>query len=661
MARDSVVKTSILSHSARKDDVLTLLENRGRIHLIDISGEEDNFLSPFTQEENTRLNKLGSALGRAIPLLRDLAGKGRGGDSQAYTVQKLQKLLENEGISRAAFRAAEISDQLSDLESSAQEQQRQIDFLSKWKDLPVPFEQINREGLFSVRAGTVASPDGFEALGEIEEEESLFHFTKLSDTRAVVLWHTSTEERILNSLAEAGFASEDFSGFSKSPERELEDLEARLSETRRKTKDLEREADGMVKLLPGFQALKDAAGLENFRQNAAAAGRESSTSVLLHAWARESDVPLLRKALEELGEVELEMIEPREDEVPPVYLSESAAADPYLMLTDMYGRPRGADPDPTPIMAPFYVMFFGICIGDAGYGIALAAGAAAGWYLTEKRKGNSRLFRLLFQGGLASIFWGILLGGWFGMAFHKLPAILQAAAEPLNSLLPSGGYTPETGGFSLSNQFLYLTLVLGVVQLGWGLVVNLKKRLREGEGLPAIIDQTGWILALLGLFPWLFDHYLFNIYSNEGIIDSVLMVMLAAGALLIFIMGGREAGGIGGKVGLGAYACYGIVNLLGDVLSYSRLFALALSSAIIASVINDIAGMLSASIPVLGFILALLVLVAGHVFNIAMAVLSGFIHTARLQFVEFFGKFYDGTGVPFRALRYEPQFVRIER
>ncbi len=661
MARDPVVKTGILCHSARKDDVLALLENRGKIHLIDISGVEDSPLSPFTPEENIRLNKLSSALGRGIPLLRDLAGKGRGKDAGVYTVKKLQELLENERINAAVLRAAKISDQLSDLESSSLELQRQIDFLNKWKDLPVPFEQINREGLYSLRAGTVASPDGFDPLERIEEKETLFHFTKLSETRAVAIWHTSVEERILNSLADAGFASEDFSGFRRSPDKELEQLGTRLEKTRRKIGELEREADGMVRLLPEFQALHDAAGLEGFRRNAAAAGRESSTSVLLHAWVRESDVPRLRSALEELGEVELEELEPEEGEVPPVYLSESATADPYLMLTDMYGRPRGADPDPTPIMAPFYVMFFGICIGDAGYGIALAAGAAAGWYLTEKRQGNSRLFRLLFQGGLASIFWGILLGGWFGMAFHKLPALLQAAAAPLNSLLPSGGYTPETGGFSLSNQFLYLTLVLGVVQLGWGLVVNLKKRLREGEGFPAIIDQTGWILALLGLFPWLFDHYLFNIYSNDGMIDSVLMIMLAAGALLIFIMGGREAGGLGGKVGLGAYACYGIVNLLGDVLSYSRLFALALSSAIIASVINDIAGMLSASIPVLGFILALLVLVAGHVFNIAMAVLSGFIHTARLQFVEFFGKFYDGTGVPFRPLRYEPQFVRIER
>jgi V/A-type H+-transporting ATPase subunit I len=137
-------------------------------------------------------------------------------------------------------------------------------------------------------------------------------------------------------------------------------------------------------------------------------------------------------------------------------------------------------------------------------------------------------------------------------------------------------------------------------------------------------------------------------------------MMLAAGAVLIFIMGGKEADGIGGKAGLGAYACYGIVNLLGDVLSYSRLFALALSSAIVASVINDIAGMLQ-SIPIFGIVLTVLVLVAGHLFNLAMAALSGFIHTARLQFVEFFGKFYDGTGTPFKALRYEPRYVRIKR
>lgn len=655
MARDPVVKAEILCHSARKNDVLSVLEDTGRIHLIDIAGIEDSPLEPVPGGEDPGLSGLNASLARAIPFLKNRVGKKKSVQEAVFSVKELEDTLESDELKQSVLRAASVSDQLSELHTDIQEIQRKIAFLQQWQDLPVEFDQIHREGLYSVRAGSVSQGEGFAPLEKMEKEEPLFHFLKLSESRAVAVWHTDAEAAVLNSLAEAGFGAEDFSGYTENPLEELASLESKLEKTRSVIEQLEREADSLSTMLPGFEALSDAAGLKNFKRSAGASGRKSITSVLLHAWVRESDLPPLKQALEKLGEVELSEIEPGEGETPPVHLSESATADPYLLLTDMYGRPRGADPDPTPHMAPFYAMFFGICIGDAGYGLALAAGAAAGWYFTEKRQGNSRLFRLLFQGGLASIFWGILLGGWFGMALDKLPSFLQAAAKPLNDLVPGGE------SFALSNQFLYLTLVFGVIQLAWGVVINLKKRLREGEGFAAFIDQAGWMLSLLGLFPWLFDHYLFNIYDNTGVVDTVLMGMLGAGALLIFIMGGREAGNIGGKMGLGAYACYGIVNLLGDVLSYSRLFALALSSAIIASVINDIAGMLSGSIPVLGFLLAVLVLAAGHLFNLAMAVLSGFIHTARLQFVEFFGKFYDGTGVPFTPLRYEPRYVRIVR
>lgn len=654
MARDPVVKAEILCHSARKKEVLSVLEDTGRIHLLDISGVPEGPLSPVTGAEDPELSRLGSALARAIPFLKD-AGEKKKRPETVLSVKELRELLEGEELKRSVLRTASVAEKLSDIDASAQDIQRRIDFIRQWQDLPVEFSQINREGLFSLRAGVVSPGDGFEPLEKLKQEQPLFDYVKLSDTRALTAWHSDVETEILNSLTESGFASEDFSGFQREPADELERLQGELEEKRRIKDELKRETKELAESLSSFEALADAVGLEGFKQRAVSSGRRSSRAVLLHAWIRESDMADVQSSLEELGEVDIARIEPDPGETPPVHLSESTTADPYLMLTDMYGRPQGADPDPTPHMAPFYAMFFGICIGDAGYGLALAAGAAAGWYFTEKRQGNSRLFRLLFQGGLASIFWGILLGGWFGMSLDRLPAILQKAAAPLNDLVPSGE------SFSLSNQFLYLTLVFGVIQLAWGVVVNLKKRLREGEGFAAYVDQAGWMLSLLGLFPWLFDHYLFNIYDNTGMVDSILLGMLGAGALLIFIMGGREAGNIGGKVGLGAYACYGIVNLLGDVLSYSRLFALALSSAIIASVINDIAGMLSGSIPVLGVILAALVLAGGHLFNLAMAVLSGFIHTARLQFVEFFGKFYDGTGVPFTPLRYEPKFVRIER
>ena len=183
-----------------------------------------------------------------------------------------------------------------------------------------------------------------------------------------------------------------------------------------------------------------------------------------------------------------------------------------------------------------------------------------------------------------------------------------------------------------------------------------------GEGFIAIVDQTGWLLAMIGLFPWLFNNYLIDgkLYNQSGPVESILLMILATGSLLIFIMGGREAKGLG-KLGLGAYAMYGIVNLLGDVLSYSRLFALALSSAIIAQVINEIAGQLTAGIPIFGLIFAIVLLAGGHLFNLAMACLSGFIHTARLQFVEFFGKFYDGTGRAFKPFQYESKYVQIDR
>ena len=659
MARDPVVKAEILCHRARKYDVLSVMEKTGRVHLIDMSGIEDFPLPSVSENDTGRAEELNSVLDKSIAFLKDRGSENRKRRAQVFPLADMDRHLQKKEIRDKVVRCAAVAEELSSLQSKKLDLEKQISFVEKWKDFPADFSQINRDGLFSIRAGQVSPREGYDALEKLEEEIELFHFIKLSDSKAMVIWHTEIEEKALSELAEAGFASEDFSVYQRSPEEELSGMKAKLNSTRNKISELNREADSMKNSLPAMEALYDAAGLKNFRLGAAGSGRETSTAVLLHAWVRRSDIPVLGKSLEALGEVELTEIEHDPEETPPVFLSESASADPYLLLTDMYGRPEGADPDPTPLMAPFYAMFFGICIGDAGYGIALAAGAAAGWYITGKRGGNTRLFRLLFQGGLASVFWGVLLGGWFGMSFNRLPGFLQAAAMPLNNLVP--GYTRGGDGFSLSNQFLYLTLGFGLVQLAWGIIVNLKKKLRAGEGIAAVIDQTGWMLALVGLFPWLFDHYLTNLYSNNGPLDSIFLTMLAAGAILIFVMGGREAAGVGGKVGLGAYACYGIVNLLGDVLSYSRLFALALSSAIIASVINQIAGMLSGSIPVLGVVLAVIVLAAGHLFNIGMAVLSGFIHTARLQFVEFFGKFYDGTGVPFTPLRYEPRYVRIER
>lgn len=661
MARDSVVKAEILCHASKKADVLAAFEKAGNIHLIDMSAVENAPFSQVEEVDRSSLHSLATSLEKIIPFLQDRSASKRQTKAAAVTVDELFGMLHNSEIEKIANRAASLADELIFLKSKAEEIQRRIDFIQEWHDFPLRFDQIGGDRVFTIRAGHISSREGFLPLEKLEIENDLFHVVELSLDKALVTWHSNCESEVVTGLTEAGFVPADFSGYSLTPTEELSKLNKSFSDLQNRINQLSSEADIFCTKLPELKTLSDAVGLQTLHQEAATSGRASVSSLLLHLWIREEDVDSLKASLEKLGEVDVSLVELDEDDVPPVFLSESATLDPYLMLTDMYGRPEGADPDPTPLMAPFYVVFFGICIGDAGYGLALAAGSAIGWYLTKKNQGNTRLFRLMFQGGLASIFWGILLGGWFGMSFDTLPRLLQDAAMPLNKLVP--GYTRGVSdGFALSQQFLYLTLGFGLVQLAWGIIANLQKRLRAGEGMFAIVDQTGWMLALVGLFPWLFNHYLLDgaLYTIGSIWDSVFLGMLGIGAVLIFVMGGKEAEGIGGKAGLGAYACYGIVNLLGDVLSYSRLFALALSSAIIASVINEIAGMLK-DVPVIGIVLTIIVLVAGHLFNLAIAALSGFIHTARLQFVEFFSKFYDGTGVSFKVFRYEPRYIRIKR
>ncbi len=497
----------------------------------------------------------------------------------------------------------------------------------------------------------------------------MFHLEVIHKDKSIekvlAVSHESVTKDVMQTLSEQGFSAQEFGSRTGTISDNIEETHRRINLIHKRIEALHGRAVKLASDIGRFYKLLDAAGLLLERITAVKSGVSSSNAYLFRAWIRTADLEELKLNLEKFGEVAVEEIEPDKGEIPPSPLTEKTAAAPYTILTDMYGQPTRKDPDPTPLMAPFYALFFGICIGDAGYGAALALGSAAGWYIVRKRHGNPRLFQLLFQGGIASIFVGIFLGGWFGISFDSLPGFLQAPANILNGLIP--GYEPgqpQQEGFGVSKQFLYLTLALGLVQLTAGIIVNLVKRWRAGEKLAAVIDQSGWLLATAGLFPWLFNHYLLHgtLYDLNGPLDGVFMYMLTAGAFLIFIMGGREAKGFG-KIGLGAYAMYGIVNLLGDVLSYSRLFALALSSAIIAQVINQMGGMLvnQVGIPVVGFVLALLVVVGGHTFNLAMAALSGFIHTARLQFVEFFGKFYDGTGVPFKPFRYKPKYVHIER
>lgn len=674
MALDSVKKISVICHAVHRQQLIRTIEASGCVHLIDLA-EKEPFKKIYepVSERSEEISQYLVTLDKLINFLETMEPSRSLKEKLSeitpfYSRNDLWKLKDDEELKHKVEQAWKNSIELTEIEKDRKELEQEIEFLSSWRGLSVPVESLGERKTFTITAGTAEGEVIYRIKSMVLEQElmdiTIIEGSSASTEKLLIIYHSSIASEELRKLRETGFQPIDFGDRKGTVEELLLKTKENLEKAWKEESRLGEKAVLFSIELPVFRAFRDALGLALLIDDAKTHAQKSRKTFLFQAWIRENDLINLKTELEKLGEVETFELEPEEDEIPPSPVTENVVTQPYTMLTEMFGQPTRKDPDPAPIIAPFFALFFGICIGDAGYGLFLALGALTGWYLVSRRGGNTKLFQLLFQGGIASILVGVFLGGWFGIEFTSLPAILQKPANILNSLVPgyqSGNEIRET--FGVSKQFLYLTLALGLVQLTVGVIINLVKRLKAGENWSAILDQSGWLLALFGLFPWLFNHYLLDgmLYDLSGPMDRIFIYLLLVGAILIFIMGGRSGKGFG-KIGLGAYAAYGIVNLLGDVLSYSRLFALALSSAIIAQVINQISGMLvELGIPVVGIVLAVLVVIGGHLFNIFMAVLSGYIHTARLQFVEFFSKFYDGTGVPFEPLKYEPRFINIRK
>ncbi|MEA3485698.1 MAG: V-type ATPase 116kDa subunit family protein, partial [Candidatus Aerophobetes bacterium] len=309
------------------------------------------------------------------------------------------------------------------------------------------------------------------------------------------------------------------------------------------------------------------------------------------------------------------------------------------------GIPRYFEIDPTPFLAPFFALFLALCLTDGGYGIILALTA----YLIPKKirvgESGERLFSILFISGLITIVVGTITGGMFGIRLSQLPPFF-GALKRLTLFNP----------IKQPMVFLVLSLSLGIIHLLIGIALALWEDLKRGDVISAILDHLSWIVLILGAI-------LFGL-SKLGILSKFLaapgLIMFLSGGIILFLFIGRKSKSLLARLGKGAYELYGLISLFGDVLSYSRLLALGLATSVIATVVNLIANM-ALGIPFIGPVGMILILILGHLGNIAINTLSGFIHTARLQFVEFFGKFYEGGGGNFTPFKQEGKYTIMEK
>ncbi|MDR1775615.1 MAG: hypothetical protein LBS17_04130 [Actinomycetes bacterium] len=372
----------------------------------------------------------------------------------------------------------------------------------------------------------------------------------------------------------------------------------------------------------------------------------SERCVFVTAWVRERDRRCLEEALERADyPTALEFSTPVDGDTPPVVLENPKLLRPFEMLTRLYGLPEYGQFDPTPALAPFFALFFAICIGDVGYGLMLAVAMFCIKRFLDVAPGVREFCDLMIIGGLCAVPVGALFGSWLAIPFENLPRMLQVirVLDPLNDIV----------------VFLGLTLALGLIQVITGLIIALVLRLRAGDWKSAVAEQVS-VLVLMALLA------AFIIGGGRQ------LWLLVSGLVIAAILQGRVFEQLArlrfGKsltaLLKGIYEVYGLTSVANDILSYTRLAALGLSSALVGMVFGLLArlvwapaiGLFNAGgAAVVGGVLvaaaAVLIFVVGHIFNVTINLLGAFVHPMRLQFVEFFQYFHESGGRAFAPLR----------
>lgn len=318
----------------------------------------------------------------------------------------------------------------------------------------------------------------------------------------------------------------------------------------------------------------------------------------------------------------------------PIKIKNNKIIRPFELLTSIYAMPKYQEIDPTPYLAPFFFVFFGMMVADMGYGILLLLLSFIGMKFLKFDKGTKGLISLFFILSFSVIIWGAIYASFFGIEIYK----------PLISIT------------SEYNTVLLVSIAFGIFHIYFGIFLKAVIYIKNGQYLDIVYDCLSWIVCLTTtLIILLVNFSNFELSSNVMNINKYLMII---SMIIIVLTGGREYKNIGGRIGFGVYALYGITGFFGDFISYARLMALGLSGAYMATSINQIARDLSGSYYTIIF--AGLVFVLAHFMNIFLSMLSSYVHTSRLIYVEFFGKFYEGGGKPFKDFKIKNKYYDIE-
>lgn len=643
MAIVDMRKMHLLGLKKEQDKILSRLQEIGAVEIIDIAGlEEDESKvqeSTFHQKMIKELSLLDSKISKlmfGIEFLEPFVKKEI--NPIIYGKPKVSKkdldmlLSREEHILSILDTISELDQQLSQLKGEESKIKNRIEQLIPWKDMDIPLQQLGPTEK-SVFMPVIISKKGFDDFKIKLEENQLLAVLETvgedqDDYYCLLIFYKDQMKQIEDISKDFSISVQEFAGLKGTPKQIIEEDNRRISQIEEERQAIRQKAQTFSEQRFNFQILYDYWSLEKDKKSCALKMNTTEKTFLLSAWVPEPDVQKVeQKMLEVTESIYIEFNLPEEDDEVPVVVSNPKLVQPFELITELYSLPDPKGIDPNIFMAPFYFVFFGMMLSDAGYGILISIVAAIALRKFKFAGMGKKLVQLMCICGISTVAWGAIFGGWFGDILGLKPLWINPLDDPMSVLI--------------------LSFVFGVIQLYFGIMLKAYMNIRDGHVADAVMDQGLWLVFLSGLLMLAFPQT-----------QSIAKYLSIIGAIGLILTQGRAQKNIINKLLSGILSLYDITGYLSDLLSYSRLLALGLATGVIATVINTMVKLLGVN--VIGWIFAIIIFIGGHIFNLAVSGLGAYVHSSRLQYIEFFGKFYESGGRPFSPMEIRTRYVDIK-
>lgn len=516
-----------------------------------------------------------------------------------------------------------------------------------------PFSSFHATKKTGVQLGIVpsAKADDFLKAGQAEEND-FFACERLGESGNfavfVVAYQKGDKERAENLLSQFSFVSCPYVDGEEGKESGKTLYQKTIARGERTAAALKENAEkfhSLVDEIPFLKTYADYLGYLLEKENAADSMQATERTILMQAYVPEESEDVVKAALDNLtGTCYYEFSEPTEEDNPPTMMKNNKVVRNFEDITNMYSVPSSKEFDPNGVMGFFYSLFMGFIVGDIGYGIIMMIGGGLVWYKKRGREsGLKRMAAVFAFGGFFSVIWGILFNSLLGLAVLPF-TVMPDMQSDMWSL--SGVNVPSV---------LVISMEIGVAQICVGYICRAVQCWKRGEISDGIFDGVVWAIFSVGVGLAIVG---FVAESNLPILKKV-GGFTAIGALAVAVLTAGRHEKFFGKFTKGFGAAYGVINYASDILSYARLYGLLLSGAVIANIISSYSVQFITGGNIMLAVLGVFIMVAGHAFNLAMGLLGAYIHDARLQYVEFFGRFFEGEGELFTPLGSSQKYVYL--